>query len=35
VDQDAAQQDVEVIIAGWKLGGGRRAGIIGSLVLGM
>jgi bifunctional non-homologous end joining protein LigD len=25
---------VEVIIAGWKPGGGRRAGIIGSLVLG-
>jgi bifunctional non-homologous end joining protein LigD len=24
----------EVIIAGWKLGGGRRAGMIGSLVLG-
>jgi bifunctional non-homologous end joining protein LigD len=26
---------VEVVIAGWKPGGGRRAGIVGSLVLGM
>jgi bifunctional non-homologous end joining protein LigD len=24
-----------VIIAGWKAGGGRRAGIVGSLVLGI
>jgi bifunctional non-homologous end joining protein LigD len=28
-------QTTEVIIAGWKPGGGRRAGIVGSLVLGM
>jgi bifunctional non-homologous end joining protein LigD len=26
---------VEVVIAGWKAGGGRRAGMIGSLLLGM